>query len=43
MEKREYRWTRGKTLEGYNECIFGGCETWAESNKNAYYVSYNRK
>lgn len=43
MEKREYRWTRGKTLEGYNECIFGGCDTWAESNKNAYYVSYNRK
>ena len=43
MEKRDYKWTRGKTLEGYNECIFGGCDTWAESNKNAYYVSYNRK
>lgn len=43
MEKREYRWTRGKTLEGYNECIFDDCDTWSESNKNAYYVSYNRK
>lgn len=43
MEKREYKWTRGKTLEGYNECIFSGYQTCAESNTNAYYVSYNRQ
>lgn len=41
MEK--YRWSRGKSLEGYSECLFLGSKTYTDDMKNAYYVSYNRK
>ena len=39
MKKREYRWTKSNTLEGYSECLFDfkGIET----KRDSYYVDYH--
>lgn len=39
MKKREYRWTKSNTLEGYKECLFDfrGIET----KRDSYYVDYH--
>ena len=40
MKKREYRWTKSNTLEGYKECLFDfrGIET----KRDSYYVNYDK-
>lgn len=39
MKKREYKWTKSNTLEGYSECLFDfkGMET----KRDSYYVNYD--
>ena len=39
MKKREYRWTKSNTLEGYSECLFEKLGN--ESNRDAYYIDYD--